>query len=278
MTMRARTWAAAMAVVLVAGCSKGDVGKDTAATVAGEKITTAELETELKAAGVKKPEDPAIQRAALEEIIARKLLAKAARADKLDRTPEALAAKAVVEEGFNANLDRRATVAKVAEPTPAEVSAFVQSHPEMFAQRTGYLLDQLLVPAQGDPGLLAALKPTKTLEDVMRILDERKVPYRRGAQSMDTLRADPQLSIALAKLPPGEPFLLPDPAGFTVSRVRDKRVQPLTGPAAEAVAKELLLAERRTKALKARLEELRKDKVAYGPAFAPKEKAAAAAK
>jgi hypothetical protein len=145
----------------------------------------------------------------------------------------------------------------------------------MFAQRTGYLLDQLLVPAQQDPTLLEALKPTKTLEDVERILQERKIPYRRGTQSMDTLRADPGLSKVMTTLPPGEPFLLPDPAGFTVSRVRDKRVQPLTGPAAEAVAKELLWAERRTKALKDRLAELRKDKVAYGPAFAPKEKAAA---
>jgi peptidyl-prolyl cis-trans isomerase C len=265
-----------MAVVLVAGCSKGDGdNKDIAAEVAGDKITTAELQTELKGAGVKNVDDPKIQRAALEEIIARKLLAKAARAEKLDKAPDVLAAKAAAEEAFDANLDRRATIAKIPEPTAAEVTAFVQAHPEMFAQRTGYLLDQLLVPAQQDPTLLEALKPTKTLEDVERILQERKIPYRRGTQSMDTLRADPGLSRVMTRLPPGEPFLLPDPAGFTVSRVRDKRVQPLTGPAAEKVAKELLWAERRTKALKDRLEALRKDKVAYGPAFAPKEKAAA---
>jgi peptidyl-prolyl cis-trans isomerase C len=110
-----------MAVVLVAGCSKGDAdNKDIAAEVAGEKITTAELQTELKGAGVKNVEDPRIQRAALEELIARKLLAKAARAEKLDKSAEVLAAKAAAEEAFDANLDRRATVAKVAEPTPAE--------------------------------------------------------------------------------------------------------------------------------------------------------------
>jgi hypothetical protein len=52
--------------------------------------------------------------------------------------------------------------------TPAEAAAFVASHPEMFAQRTGYLVDQLHVRAA--PGIVEALKPTKTLAEVESVL------------------------------------------------------------------------------------------------------------
>ena len=104
--MRAGTWAAAMAVVLVAGCS-GDTGKDVAARVGGEKITNAQLDTELKLAGVRDPADPKLRQAALEEIIARKVLAQAARNEKLDKAPEAIVLKAASIESFEAGLIRR---------------------------------------------------------------------------------------------------------------------------------------------------------------------------
>lgn len=267
--MRARTWAAAMAVVLAAGCSSGDSGKDVAARVGGEKITTAQLDTELKMAGARDIEDPQLRRLALEEIIARKLLAQAARAEKLDKAPEAIVLKGAAIETFEAGLVRRAVMAAIPEPTKADVEAFVREHPQMFERRTGYLIDQLFVPAQRTPELLEALRPTKTLEEVEAVLKARNIAYRSSVQSLDTLRSEPQLSAALEKLPPGEPFILPDPAGFTVSRVRSASVQPLTGAKAEVVAKELLLAQRRAKALRERLDQLKADKVTYGEGYEP---------
>jgi peptidyl-prolyl cis-trans isomerase C len=276
--MRARAWGAVLAVVLVAGCSQGEPGKDVAAVVAGEKITTAELDRELRLAGVQKPDDPALRRAALDEIIARKLLAKAARTEGLDKNPEVLAAKASADEAFDANLDRLATASKVAPPTAAEVTAFVAAHPEMFARRTGYLIDQLQVPTRDTPDLIEALTPTKTIEEAAAVLRARGIPFRRAILPMDTLRTDPRLSAAVAKLPPGEPFILPGVMGFTVNRVRGSQLRPVTGAPAETIARELIRADRLNKALRERLAMLRKDRVEYGPAFAetpsPREAAA----
>lgn len=267
--MRAGMWAAMLAALSVAACNTADADKGVVATVAGEKITVAELDRELRLAGVQKADDPKVRRAALDEIITRKLLAKAARADNLDKSADALAAKTIAVEAFDAGLARRAAAAKVVEPTPAEAAAFVQAHPEMFARRTGYLIDQLVVPTQQSPALVEALKPTKTLGEVERVLRQRGIAYRRTSQTLDTLRAAPALSVALAKLPSGEPFLLPDPAGFTVNRVRDAKVQPVTGAQAEAVALELLRADRRGKALRERLQTLKTGRVTYGEDYAP---------
>jgi len=273
--MRGPALGAVLAAVIVAACSPGAPGKDVAAVVAGETITVAELDREIANAGVRAPVTPAVRRAVLDAVIARKLLAKAARADKLDKTPEALAAKRIADETFDAGLDRVAIIASTPAPTPAEVNAYVAAHPEMFARRTGYLIEQLQVPQPHTPDLFEVLRPTKTLEAVEAIFRERKIPYRRVVLPLDTLRADPRLSEAVAKVPHGEPFVLPGRGSFTVSRIRGSQVSPVTGRAAEAIAAERLRGERIQKALTERLQTLHKAQVVYGPAFQP---AAAAAK
>lgn len=273
--MRAEAWGAALAAVIVAGCSQGAPGKDAAAVVAGETITMAELDREVANSGASKAGDPAVRSAVLDAIVTRKLLAKAARSEKLDKTPEALAAKRIADESFDANLDRVTTIAKVPAPTPAEVKAYIAAHPEMFARRTGYLIEQLQVPQPHTPDLFELLRPTKSLEAVEAIFRARKIPYRRVVLPMDTLRADPRLSEAVAKIPAGEPFVLPGPSSFTVSRIRGSQVSPVTGRAAEAIAAERLRSERIEKALRDRLQTLHKEQVVYGPAF---QRRAAAAK
>lgn len=256
--------------MFVAACSPGAPGKDVAAVVAGETITIAELDREVASAGAHKPDDPAVRRAVLNAIIARKLLAKAARAEKLDKTPDALAAKKIADETFDAGLDRVNTIAKTPAPTPAEVKAYIGKHPEMFARRTGYLIDQLQVPQPHTPDLFEALRPTKTLEAVEAVFKARGIPYRRVVLPLDTLRADPRLSEAVANVPAGEPFVLPGRGGFTVSRIRASQVSPVTGRPAEAIAADRIRTERVQKALKDRLDTLHREQVVYGPAFQPR--------
>ena len=268
--MRAKVWKAALFAVIVAGCSQGAPDQDVAAIVAGETITVTELDRELANAGVAKATDPRVRRLALEEIVVRKLLSKAARSEGLNKTPGALEAKRVADEAFDANLDRISTIIRTPAPTAAEVSAYVAARPEKFARRTGYLIEQLQVPQRHTPEMFEALRPTKTLEEAEAVLRARRIPFRRVLLPMDTLRTDPRLSAAVANLPPGEPFVVPGVSGFTVNRVRGSQVRPVTGAQAEAVARELMRAERINKALKDRVDTLRKEQVVYGPAFAPK--------
>ena len=259
-----------MAAVVVAGCSQGAPGKDVAAIVAGETITVAELDREVATSGARKPNDPGVRRAVLDMIVARKLLAKAARADKLDKTPEALAAKRIADETFDAGLDRVATIARTPRPTPAEVKAYIAAHPEMFAHRTGYLIEQLQVPRRHTPDMFEALRPTKTLEEAEAVLKARQMPYRRVVLPMDTLRADPRISEAVANLPAGRTNGSPAAVGFTVNRVRGSQVSPVTGRQAEAIAAERIQSERINKALRDRLNTLHREQVVYGPDFARK--------
>jgi EpsD family peptidyl-prolyl cis-trans isomerase len=250
-----------MAALAIAGCSKPGGDKGELATVGGEKVTAAQLDAELKATEVARPDDPAVRREALDRIVTRKLLAQAARAEKLERTPQNSLLKAATIESFEAGLELQAIGDKVAAPTAAEAAAFVQDHPEMFAQRTGYLIDQLHVNAKPDQALIAALQPTKSLAEVERILQGRNVPFRRSVEQLDSLRADPRIIAAVRKLAPGEPLVMSEPYGFSVSSVRQSSVQPVVGAQATAIAAKLLTAERRNKAMSDRIAALKAEKV-----------------
>jgi hypothetical protein len=72
------------------------------------------------------------------------------------------------------------------------------------------------------------------------------------------------------RLAPGEPFIVDEPGGFTVNSIRQSVVQPVVGPQAEAIAADLLLAQRRAKALQDRLAALKAERVKYPEAPAKK--------
>lgn len=269
--MRAPAWAAAaLAALIVAGCSQKAPGDEIAATVAGEKVTVAELEREMALVGVRDPKDPLIRRAALQEMVSRKLLAKDARARNLDKSAGARELRERANETFDANLDRLATIAAIPDPTPAEVKAFVAARPETFERRTGYLIEQLTVLQPPTNEVFADLKPTKTLEEGEAVLKRHQMIYRRVLVPMDSLRSNPAVAAAVAKVPAGEPFIVPGSGGFTINRVRESQVKPVTGPPAEAIAREMIRAQRVEKALRDRLTTLHREQVVYGPAFAPK--------
>lgn len=265
----AGVWVALMAALAIAGCGKAAGDKDVLATVGSQKITVAQLDSELKVGGVADAANPKVRQAALDQIVARKLLALAAREGKLDSSPEARVLKAATVETFEAALQRRMVLETVARPTPAQAAAFIQAHPEMFAQRTGYLIDQLHVATPSDTTLMDALRPAMTLEAVESVLQARSIPFRRSVEQLDTLRADPRLTAAVRKLRPGEPFVLLEPGGFTVSRVRGSQVQPVAGAQATTIATELLLAQNRAQALQAWLDAQKAAKVRYPDAPKP---------
>jgi len=266
--MRAAVCVAIVATLAIAGC--GRTGGDTVvlATVGGEQITQSDLDAELGVRGISRADNPEVRRAALEQIVTRKLLARAARAEDLGKTAQGRTIRAAAMESVDAGLALGAMQATVKPPTPAEAQAYVQAHPERFAERSGYVFDQLRASIPPDPVLVAALGPAKTLEEVENVLQARGIPFRRSVQGLDTLRANPQLSAAIRKLPPGEPFMLNEPGGFSVSRVRQSIVKPVVGAQANAIAADLLLAERRDRVIEERIAALRTSLVKY-PAAAP---------
>jgi EpsD family peptidyl-prolyl cis-trans isomerase len=273
--MQARFGAIAGCLLLagLAGCDKMPAGKaDVAARVYGEKITVPELDAELKAAEVPNSNDPRVRQEALQRIILRKLLAKAAHDQKLDRDPSFPILKKATVESFEAGQVQRAAVQKVAAPTLPESSNFVNAHPEMFAQRTVYLVDELLVGQPPDQALVDALRPLNDFDAIEKLLQDRRVAYRRGQDQLDSLRLDPNLSLQIARLPAGAPFVLPAPNGLVIARVRASKTEPVVGEQALTIASSILSAQRKQKAVNDTIQSVMtaaKASIVYGPGYAP---------
>ncbi|MBX3482159.1 peptidyl-prolyl cis-trans isomerase [Phenylobacterium sp.] len=262
--------AAGLAVLIAAGCNKIGAAPSgpVAATVNGEAITVSQLDAELKASETPNATDPKVRNAALQRIVARKLLAQSAREQKLTDAPGAALLKAAAVETWEASLAQARAVAGP-DPTPEEAKAYMAAHPELFAGRTAYLVDQLVLPGQPPEAVARALEPANTLEAVEAVLKQYNSPYRRGTAELDSLSAPPELVRKVAGLAPGELFVLPARQGLTINRVRASKVQPVTGDAAVGLAQGMLRDRRRGQALDTLVKRLDgAAKVTYGEGFA----------
>ena len=210
-----------------------------AATAAGDTITETALETEMTAAGV--PIDAQdVRQQALDRIVTRKVMAKAAREKGLDKTPAGLTLVSAAKESVEAGLFERSVTEKLAPPTAQEADAFVAAHPEMFANHAVYLVEQLRLPSMPDAALQEALRPLNTMESVAALLQARNVPFQRAVDQLDTLRADPRLSARFAAMKPGEVFVTPVGAGAVILQIRGVKPSPITGPTATKIATQIL--------------------------------------
>lgn len=253
------------------------------ATVDGEEITSLQLRTELGNFGSRDPEVmKAAQQQALQRIIMRKLLAKKAREEKLDKGTDYTLQVERGQEALLAQLYQRKLASKAGQPTKAEADSYVTNNPQRFAQRKVLFVDQVIAaPNKISPD---RLRPLKTLDEVKALLDGEGVQYQTNAVVLDTLSADPRLVQGIANLPPGEIFVIPQGGAILFNHVSDSRAVPFTGDMATAYAMNALRQQKAGMLVNKQVTDMRKaaeSKITYNDAFKPpppKKAAAAPAK
>ncbi len=106
------------------------------AKIAGREITLTELRIEMSRLGVS-GNDPAGERAALESLINRVLLSKAARDAELHRKPEAMARMYAAQDQALSEY-YLALASQPVEPTRNEIDDYIRNNPSLFAARKTY--------------------------------------------------------------------------------------------------------------------------------------------
>ena len=244
------------------------------ATVDGEEITVAELRAEMAGA----PAQPnaaaakAMEKAALSEIVARKLMAHAAHDQNLDKSPEFAMMKQRANQTLLAQALQRKLASTVLTASRPDAEAFVTAHPTMFANRKILTLDQLRMPRPKTPADLKDFEPLHSLPEIEAMLNKKGIPFQKSVQTVDTLQADPNVIDKLEKLPPGEPFMIPAGDAIVVNQIKDAKLSPVTGDDAVKVA---LVAVRNMKTQQAvatgvnNLLAANETKIQYNPAYKP---------
>jgi EpsD family peptidyl-prolyl cis-trans isomerase len=282
---------AAGACLTTTGCDKvksllggGKPTGQVVATVDGKEITALELKAEL--GGFNAP-DPKIMKAAeqqaLQTIVLRRVVADEARKEKLDKSSDYTIQVERGEDTLLAQMLERKITQGLTPPTSREAQAYVDSHPDQFANRRILNLDQLIAPVgKVDPSKITALK---TLEEVKRQFAAENTPFQESSGELDTLTAPPGLIAQIGKLQPGEPFVVPQRGVWVFSRVSGQKSAPLTGDLANNYALRFLTQQQAQTAIRTRLTALRKasdSKIVYAanykpPAASPAAQAASAA-
>jgi EpsD family peptidyl-prolyl cis-trans isomerase len=276
--------AVALSALLVAcGDKKGGSGDaptgQVVARLDGTDITILEVNAEL--AGVQLPPNVSrreAEQAALQNIITRRMLMKAAEERKLNETPQFKLQERRAGEQLLVQALARDIAAKVPQPTREDADKFIAENPGLFAERRILVVDQLQFPRTPELEKLP-LAEVKTMEGVEEVLRGASIPFRRQPGNIDLLGANPQFVKEINKVlaaNPQEIFMFPAPAGsgqvMLVNQVRESRLDPFVGERARTFAqnylRQLRVQEALAKELKAR-QEAAKALVSYQDGYAP---------
>jgi EpsD family peptidyl-prolyl cis-trans isomerase len=273
------------AAALVGGCNKkGDVPKgQVVATVDGTDITVHELNAEIALAQAPASVPRAtVEKAALQRIVERKMLADVASKQGLDKNPNFILARRRTDEGLLVQALQGSIASKVPQVTTAEADKYVAAHPAQFAERKVYVIDQIQFLRPDNIASLG-LGPAKTMADVQHLLTTANIEYRRQPTSVDTLTVAPQLTDAISKIvarDQHEVFMFADqPRGapapvMYVNEITEIQSQPFLGTKAVALAQRQMQQQAVQKALLEALKKYQaeaKGKIVYATGYGPPE-------
>ncbi|MGZ5894342.1 MAG: EpsD family peptidyl-prolyl cis-trans isomerase, partial [Caldimonas sp.] len=222
----------AVAAALLGGCGdkKDKASSQTAAKVNKEEITVHQINLMLsRQRGLAPAQAASASAQILEGLIDQELAVQKAADQKLDRDPRVMQ----LLDANRREIIARSYLEKIGEgapkPTPAEVSAYYEAHPALFAQRRIYSLQELDIeaPAERIDDLKKALGSAKSFPDFVGYLKAQDIKFK-GAEAV---RAAEQLPLAsidqFAALKDGQAVFSLTPTGARVLNLISSRTQPV---------------------------------------------------
>ena len=256
--------------ILLAGCDKKPEGQ-VAAVVNGDEITLQEINTEIGNANVAPGTDTKeIQKAALQRIVERRLLAQSAKEDGLDKTPEYLIRSRQIDDALLVQLLGQRAEKSFEVPDQQTINKYMADNPSMFTGRKMYVVDRIQFAIPSDMAQLKALESAHSMEEVAGKLNGLGIKFERSPAKMDSAQLGQQRLDQILALPEGEPFVIPESGMVTVAVITGET--PITTSSGEmaAIATQALRRKALTTSLEQRLKQARaKGEVTYQPDFAP---------
>ena len=259
--MNTNILALALASCLLSACGNADKPAkpgQALASVNGKEITVLQLNEELQRANVQAGDQAGAGKQLLEALIDRQLLQNEAAREKLDRDPKVMQAIERARSLIVAQAYMQKKIGGIERPTPAEVQDYYNRHPEFFAQRKQFDMQQLIIDTQAlsEPLKLAADKAS-SLEDVATWLDANKIAYVRAQASRSTSDLAPEMAARLKGMAPGRLFVVKEgPRSMFVS-IAGVKDSPASLALATPQIEKFLMTKRGKDAAEAELARLR---------------------
>jgi EpsD family peptidyl-prolyl cis-trans isomerase len=275
--------AIAVAVALTAcGNGKGDKpATQMAARVNGDEITVHQVNAVLaRAAGVTQANAAQAKKEILDRLIDQQLAVQQAEEKKLDRTPNVVQAIDAARREILARAYLEQVAAAQPKPAAEAVKQYYVEHPELFAQRRIYNLQEMSLPA--DATLTEEIKgwvgQGKSMQDMANALKARDVRFIGNV----AVRSAEQLAIELLprfqRLKDGGTMVVEGPQSVAVVHLVSSQPSPIDEAAAQQRIEQFLASRQQSEAVAADIKALRvKAKIDRMGEFAPGAEATTAA-
>lgn len=196
----------------------------------------------------------------LESLIEQELAAQAARESGLDSSPRVLQAMELAKREVLARAYQDQLADKIVTPDTEAVNQYYEAHPELFAQRRRYTLQEIIVKGGADQAkdLKAKVEQMASSEAVNTLVASTGLPHsnRNSIQWAESLPME--LLPNLAYLKAGQSLGVLRPDGIVILTVLATEDAPMTrGQAARAI-QAALMANSRREVVKKGMDTLRK--------------------
>jgi EpsD family peptidyl-prolyl cis-trans isomerase len=279
-----------LVAALAAGCGdkKDEVSAQTAPTQVAAKVNGTELTAQQvnyalqRIPNLDKDQTKAASLQMVRNLVDQEVIAQKAVTDKLDSDPMVVQALDAARRQILADAYMSRKLDEPAEPTDAEVAEYFDKHPELFAKRKIYRLQEISIKAPQDKheAIRAKLNASKNLNEFAAWLKAENYPVK-AAQGVKAAEQLPlEMLPKLAQIPEGQAMVANVSEGLLVIVVAGAQAQPVTLEQAKPAIARALQTQARQKAAKAELDALKAAaKIEYVGEFADagKQEAAPAA-
>ena len=273
----------AMALGLGA-CSKHDdnkVATQVAAKVGGEEISVHQINQVLNNAntnGATPERVQAMGREVLDKLIDQQLAIAQATEKKLDRTPEVVAQIEAAKRDILARAYVQQLVSALPKPTADEARKYYSEHPQLFAERRIFNVQELIMPAQ--EGLAEQLgtmnKAGKSTDEVIAYLKAHDIKFNGGAATRSAEQIPMDVLTKLQDLKDGQSLLAQTPQAITLIHLTSSKTAPVDEATALPRIQQFLANQRANETISANMKALRQSaKIEYMGDFAKAEGQAA---
>lgn len=269
----------------LAACGAKDEKKpvsQAAAKVNAEEISVYQVNFVLGRSGagaIPSEQAAKVRREILDKLVDQQLAAEQAVEKKLDRSPEVLMAIDAARREILARAYIEQLAATVAKPAPDEVKKYYLDHPQLFAERRIYNVQELVAPASA--GVAAQLKEMiaagKPMTEIATWLKNKDIKFVAGSATRAAEQMPLDLLPQVHALKDGQGLVVDGVQNVTVMRVMASQSAPVAEAAALPRIEQFLGNQRAGEAAARELKQLKeKAKITYLGEFAAAEAGGAA--
>lgn len=256
-------WVGAM----LAGCGEGKQAEtdeknpsQVAARVNGKELTVHQVNYALqRIPNLDKAQTKPVSLRVVRNLVDQEVLVQKALSDKLDRDPMVVQALDAARRQILAEAYMGRKLGTPTEPSATEVSNFYEAHPELFAKRKVYRLQEISIKAPKEKHQLIRdkLAQSQSLKDFAAWLKAENLPAK-AAQGVKPAEQLPQSILPkLSEMPDGQAMVVNAPDGLLVVILAGTQPQPVTLEQATPVITRLLQTQARQKTAKAEMDALK---------------------